>query len=238
MLKFFRRIRQNLIMENKVSKYLLYAIGEIVLVVIGILIALSINNWNTENKNHDLEKDLLLGIQSDLVRDTTQMTNRFYRSYNNLKQTIAVFDSLVKLKNPEIEMQVLDSIFKRCIRQRNTFWPNSGTYKSIVNNGTSNIIRNNDLYKRIQILHDVLYELILSSGTRVDNKSDQLRYKFNNVNTLNKKEKLIFYRNMGTRNEIEYWYTQINDFKKNIDFAHRQATLLLIDIEQEINTSF
>ena len=46
MLKFFRRIRQKLIAENKVGKYLIYAIGEIVLVVIGILIALWINNWN------------------------------------------------------------------------------------------------------------------------------------------------------------------------------------------------
>ena len=46
MIKFFRNIRQSLIMENKTSKYLKYAIGEILLVVIGILIALQINNWN------------------------------------------------------------------------------------------------------------------------------------------------------------------------------------------------
>ena len=50
MIKFFRKIRQNMIKENKVSKYLLYAIGEIILVVIGILIALSINNWNEQMK--------------------------------------------------------------------------------------------------------------------------------------------------------------------------------------------
>ena len=46
MIKFFRHIRKNLLMENKTSKYFKYAIGEIVLVVIGILIALQINNWN------------------------------------------------------------------------------------------------------------------------------------------------------------------------------------------------
>ncbi|MEH6779908.1 DUF6090 family protein, partial [Maribacter arcticus] len=50
MIKFFRRIRQQLLTENKFSKYLLYAIGEIILVVIGILIALSINNWNENRK--------------------------------------------------------------------------------------------------------------------------------------------------------------------------------------------
>jgi hypothetical protein len=53
MIKFFRKIRQNMIKENKISKYMLYAIGEIILVVIGILIALSINNWNT---NKAIEK--------------------------------------------------------------------------------------------------------------------------------------------------------------------------------------
>ncbi len=55
MIKFFRHIRKQLLTENKFSKYLLYAIGEIVLVVIGILIALSINNWNKRKVNR--EKD-------------------------------------------------------------------------------------------------------------------------------------------------------------------------------------
>ncbi len=50
MIKFFRKIRQKLITENKFSKYLLYAIGEIILVVIGILIALQFNNRNEQRK--------------------------------------------------------------------------------------------------------------------------------------------------------------------------------------------
>ena len=50
MIKFFRKIRYNLMEQNKTGKYFKYAIGEIVLVVIGILIALSINNWNEERK--------------------------------------------------------------------------------------------------------------------------------------------------------------------------------------------
>ena len=48
MIKFFRRIRQTLLMEQKTAQYLKYAIGEIILVVIGILIALELNNWNEE----------------------------------------------------------------------------------------------------------------------------------------------------------------------------------------------
>src|SRR5210317_368566 len=66
MIKFFRNIRQNLIMENKTGKYLKYAIGEIVLVVIGILIALQINNWNEENKDIEQEKVYLKNLKEDL----------------------------------------------------------------------------------------------------------------------------------------------------------------------------
>ncbi len=65
MIKFFRNIRRNLLSEGKTGKYLKYAIGEIVLVVIGILIALSINNWN-ENR---LQNQVLTNINKIIVED-------------------------------------------------------------------------------------------------------------------------------------------------------------------------
>ncbi len=64
MIKFFRKIRQKLLSENKLSTYLLYAIGEIILVVIGILIALQINNWNEEKKH---QKELQIKVQAVLL---------------------------------------------------------------------------------------------------------------------------------------------------------------------------
>lgn len=67
MIQFFRRIRQRLLSENKFSKYLLYAIGEIFLVVIGILIALQINNWNEWRKDRKVEVKLLKEIQENLT---------------------------------------------------------------------------------------------------------------------------------------------------------------------------
>ncbi|WP_204346698.1 DUF6090 family protein [Psychroserpens algicola] len=71
MIKFFRKIRQNLLMENKTGKYFKYAIGEIILVVIGILIALQINNWNenkkSENQLNNIYKEVELNLKSDLT---------------------------------------------------------------------------------------------------------------------------------------------------------------------------
>jgi len=69
MLKFFRKIRQSLLSEGNTGKYFKYAIGEIVLVVIGILIALQINNWNESRKDREQEKEFLIGLKETLNRD-------------------------------------------------------------------------------------------------------------------------------------------------------------------------
>ncbi|MGB4840449.1 MAG: DUF6090 family protein, partial [Saprospiraceae bacterium] len=69
MIKLFRNIRQAMIKESKVSKYLQYAIGEIVLVVIGILIALQINTWNQNRINNSLEKGYYERFLNDVYFD-------------------------------------------------------------------------------------------------------------------------------------------------------------------------
>mgnify|MGYP000091346710 CR=1 FL=1 len=74
MIKFFRKIRQSLLGENKFSKYLLYAIGEIILVVIGILIALQINNNNEAKNNKEHFIKVLKEIRQDLETDISNAT--------------------------------------------------------------------------------------------------------------------------------------------------------------------
>ena len=66
MIKFFRTIRKSLLAEGKTGKYLKYAVGEIILVVIGILIALQINNWNEWRKERVLEINTLVEIEENL----------------------------------------------------------------------------------------------------------------------------------------------------------------------------
>ena len=70
MIKLFRKVRQKMLSQNKFSKYLLYAIGEIVLVVIGILIALQINTWNEDRKERQVELKILHEIANNLSTDT------------------------------------------------------------------------------------------------------------------------------------------------------------------------
>jgi hypothetical protein len=82
MLKFFRKIRQNLLMENKTRKYLTYAVGEIVLVVIGILIALQINNWNEQRKTNAITHLYYNQLLEDFEKDK-----------NYIEETSTVIDS-------------------------------------------------------------------------------------------------------------------------------------------------
>jgi len=93
MIKFFRKIRQNLLSEGKTGKYLKYAVGEIILVVIGILIALSINNWNEEIKNRAFEKEILEQIRSNLNKDKLSLESIQVNFENAMNSTDKVLKS-------------------------------------------------------------------------------------------------------------------------------------------------
>jgi len=87
MIKFFRNIRQKLLIEGKTTNYFKYAIGEIVLVVIGILIALSINNWNEERQNKKQETEILKSFQKSIKEDLIRLDGSLKR-YNQSSSSI------------------------------------------------------------------------------------------------------------------------------------------------------
>lgn len=95
MIKFFRKIRQRLLNENRFSKYLLYATGEIVLVVIGILIALQINNWNENKKQQKEVQNALMEIKNDLILDQMvlhEALNHKNEEYDKQQRVIDILD--------------------------------------------------------------------------------------------------------------------------------------------------
>jgi hypothetical protein len=104
MIKFFRKIRQHLLTENKFSKYLLYAFGEIFLVVIGILIALSINNANDARKERRELNNYLLKISNDVNRDLKQIAALKIRRDNVRAKAIQSFKLLLINDLSKIEL--------------------------------------------------------------------------------------------------------------------------------------
>jgi hypothetical protein len=89
MLRFFRQIRQRLFTQNKFSKYLLYAVGEILLVVIGILIALQIDNWNEQRQEEERIKSQLVNLMRDFKGD--RETLQYVRGFHAFRVHVAMY---------------------------------------------------------------------------------------------------------------------------------------------------
>src|SRR6056297_654966 len=106
MIKFFRKIRKKLLTKNKFSKYLLYAIGEIVLVVIGILIALQINTWNEEQKNRFEEKNLLLELRTEFREKKESLEANKRRGAGFIKN-ISIYDTYANASAPKYNLDSL-----------------------------------------------------------------------------------------------------------------------------------
>ena len=107
MIKFFRKIRQRLLTENKFSKYLIYAIGEIILVVIGILIALWINNWNELRKDKLKDKQLINLLITDLNAKRLENINTLYNGTKMIERS----DPIINIWKKEMRIDTTDIKF-------------------------------------------------------------------------------------------------------------------------------
>lgn len=146
MIKFFRKIRQKLLSENKFSKYLLYAIGEIVLVVIGILVALQINNANDARKDEIKEVNYLKNLKVDIKSDSLYYMNSWLK---NGPRKIA---GLMKAKNyylnkviPNDTIQFLNDVSFGGIYGIGELTSNDRTYKELISTGSISLITNEEM---------------------------------------------------------------------------------------------
>lgn len=134
MIKFFRKIRQNFLSKGKTGKYFKYAIGEIILVVIGILIALQINTWKESRNNKVLSKTYLQNIKKDLISDTATFSAGIIR-YNNsllLQEDLFNIDKVNSLSTDSL----LNNIYNKTIfHSARIYKINNSTYLKLNNNG-------------------------------------------------------------------------------------------------------
>ncbi|MFY0630266.1 MAG: hypothetical protein JXR05_07780 [Flavobacteriaceae bacterium] len=153
MIKFFRHIRQGLVNENKFSKYFLYAGGEILLVVIGILLALQFNSWNTNNKELEKEEWYLNNILDD-IHYQTQTLEIIEKDYN---VTIAAAKSILKNYYHQKSFQGIDSLNNKLnLLMYAQFFPNTNnTYQELVSSGQLSLIKNKNL--SLEVIDFYLY---------------------------------------------------------------------------------
>lgn len=144
MIKFFRKIRQRLLTENKFTQYMLYAIGEIVLVVIGILIALQINNWNAEQKMGKEEIGILNNLLDDLY-SAKEQSDIEISNENQLKESLLVALGKNSNKRKLGRNTISDSVFYDILWNSNPNLPVLNSYSDIKNTGKIGIIKNRSI---------------------------------------------------------------------------------------------
>ena len=185
MIKFFRKIRQKLLSENKLSKYLIYAIGEIILVVIGILIALQINNWNEEAKKKQELNLNLTNLQEEIEHNLYYIERglkRFESDISNIEHYIALLNNEDSgtVKDSSIHMMINNLGRKRLQNLE------SNSYNNLVTSGIVNSIemgKNDSLKKNIlgmQNGFNTFYEIKTKWNSNLDNDLRPYLYKYVN----------------------------------------------------------
>ena len=133
--------------KNKTGKYFKYAIGEVVLVVFGILIALGINNWNQENKDSKLGKEYLTRIHRDMVQDTTNFRDVIKYNANlrnDIKEVLVVLHQEI---NKMEQVQKIAVVYDNATEQ--VFSSNQNTYNGMISSGALQLIKNLELKEAI-----------------------------------------------------------------------------------------
>jgi len=157
MITFYRKIRQRLLAENKLTRYLIYAIGEIALVMIGILLALQVSNWNEERIIRKKEKGFLKAIHQEFVQNKVQLDtviSYHKKSFKSLRHLISLFPI-------DVEKSNLDSIsyYLNNALYSYTFNPSQGSINSIVNTSSFDMIQNDTLRNILISWADLVVDL-------------------------------------------------------------------------------
>jgi len=156
MIKFFRPIRKSLIEKNqnspndsdgRLGKYFKYALGEILLVVIGILIALQINNWNENRKASKLEQAYYCLLLEDIEQDKEQIATLLE---NNEKRIESSNRAITIIQSENVNLRILGketSLSRRDLGE--SFIPNSSTYEDIKSSGNINTLKDKHIRKSL-----------------------------------------------------------------------------------------
>jgi hypothetical protein len=225
----FRRLRKKLVEKGGIWRYTLYAIGEILLVVVGILIALQVNNWNEDRKERDLELKMLSQIEADLKGSSENISELYMR----LEISVNSADSLLKSFRNQTKTQGF--VFHASLIHRRFFFNPSTSGYAQLRTSSANVIQNDVLRNRIVEIYEGEFEEIkkrqeLLSEHMTINLFPLSRSRFN----LNKQ--ISFRMSNFDDNSLDFY--EPNDFEtlaKDTEFANAivvQKRLYTIQLNQ------
>lgn len=168
MIIFFRKLRQNLLTENKFTKYLIYAIGEIILVVIGILIALQVNNWNELRKTDKNQEKYLSLLKVETINNLKEVEkyNKAVTRMNNWQKTIF---SLIDGNHDTISESYLSEAFGNVFSYTYQFRYENSVLTEFKNSGELKNVKNDSIRKYLIELEP----LVFRTQTQEEGVADQ-----------------------------------------------------------------
>ena len=156
MLNFFKKIRRKLIDEGNLKRYLIYACGEVLLVMVGILLALQVNNWSERIKNKEVKIKGLAVIQSNLQEERKRLNTVIgYKEADILKMQQILngnFDT-----DEELDIHVLNGFHKHL--------PCNAGYKTMIQNNSINLIESKALINELINFYEIFYSFLTDAGT-------------------------------------------------------------------------
>lgn len=210
MLRFLRHFRQRYLKERQLGRYLLYAFGEVLLVMVGILLALQVDNWNEERKERKVELELLQALRTDLVYARNEMDTVVRYNRNYLKAYRQIYDFI---EEDRPYSPALDSAFAHLDVWAQPYLSKM-TYETIQNRGID-IIRNDSLKRHIV----QVYNMEIKSVT---DDMAQWEWSFNQNTTQQ-------FMVQNIRRELDTWLARPNDFealKRNDAFLNFLSILI------------
>ena len=167
-MKIFRKIRQASIEKSDLRKYLIYAIGEILIVMIGILFALQVNNWNTTRIEKKAENRSYQNIKRQIVDDQNELTK--VKDFNNYFSAQYVRANQIISSNNRSKIDTL-AIIIMGLSQYSDFHRSGNIYETLVNSGDIKLLKNSEIpgrlqklemtYTQVNKLEDIHWEIIM-----------------------------------------------------------------------------
>jgi len=198
MIKFFRKVRQRMLTENKFSKYLIYALGEIILVVIGILIAVAINNGQQNKNLLKKEQTYLKGLQEEFKTSKLKLNELLEVNKQNYLGAKTIMENI---SNPNIslnEKQFSELLF-RSFSSDISFNANNSLLNEIINSGSLKDIRNSKL--RIRLTN---WKSTLEDIARQEEELGNQRVKVLDMFRTNKNSIKTIYEQTNPNSEINF----------------------------------
>ena len=215
--------------KNKTGKYLKYAIGEIVLVMIGILLALQVNEWNNEKNRNKAEKAIIEQLKIELVTSKIQLEKLIESQEESAEASAIICHSFWKNKIPH------DSIIDYMRRPlgNTVYSPVLGTAKSLINSGNLSLIKSNTLKNAITV-----YVERVESSLKDINRYEETYYR-RGIEIINE---VIPVAALGSKSQLKDYIKKSNspsfETSRNDKFSARPNVIEKIPFETDLEQLF